>query len=64
MKKYLPKSASGPQKQFLAATLDDAQAAIELFSQPGYRDVPEYRERVRAAKKKLRAAKALHRSSA
>lgn len=55
MKEYLRKADAGSQKQFLAASLGDAQAAIELFSQPGYKDVPEYRERVRAAKKKLRS---------
>jgi hypothetical protein len=58
MKEHLQKADTGPHKQFLAASLGDAQAAIELFSQPGYKDVPEYRERVRAAKRKLRTLQA------
>ena len=54
MKEYLSKAEHATQKQFLAASLGDAQAAIDLFSQPGYKDVPDYRERVREAKGKLR----------
>jgi hypothetical protein len=56
MKKYLSKAEDSTQKQFLAASLGDAQAAVELFSQPGYKDVPDYHERVVEAQRKLRLA--------
>jgi hypothetical protein len=56
MKKYLSQAEGGMQEQFIAASLGDAQAAIDLYSQPGFADVPEYRQRVREAKRKLRAA--------
>jgi hypothetical protein len=61
-KEYLRKADTGSQKLFLAASLGDAQAAIEFFSQPGYQDVPDYRERVRAAKRKLRQASSISRT--
>jgi len=54
LKKFLQKAKNPLQQQSIAATLGDAQAAIDLFSQPGYKDVPEYRERLREAKRKLR----------
>jgi hypothetical protein len=57
MKKYLSKVEDSTQEQFLAASLGDAQAAVDLFSQPGYRDVPEYRERLGEAKRKLRVGR-------
>ncbi len=56
MKQYLRTADNDTQRQFLSASLGDAQAAIELFSQPGYKEVAEYRERARAAKRKLRQA--------
>jgi hypothetical protein len=54
MERLLPKAKNTMQKQFIAASLGDAHAAIDLFSQPGYKDVPEYGERLRAARRKLR----------
>jgi hypothetical protein len=59
MTEYLQRT-NGSQKQFIAASLGNAQAAIELFSQPGYKDIPEYRERVRDAKRKLRETRRCH----
>lgn len=57
MKEILQKVEEPSTKQLIAASLGDARAAIELFSRPGYRDVPEYREQLRDAKKKLREKK-------
>jgi hypothetical protein len=57
MKKYLSKAKDSTQKQFLAASLGDAQAAVDLFSQPGYKDVPDYRESLGEAKRKLRVGR-------
>lgn len=39
-------------KRFFAAILGDAQAAITLFSQPPYSDLPEYRDGLQEAKRK------------
>jgi hypothetical protein len=55
MKKYLSKAEGLTQKQFLAASLGDAQAAVDLFSQEGYRDVRDYRDRLVEATRKLRS---------
>jgi hypothetical protein len=54
MKEQLRKAENDLLKQFLAADLGDAKAAIALFSQPGYNEVPEYQECLRAARRKLR----------
>jgi hypothetical protein len=54
MEGFLQEAKDPSQKQFIAASLGDAHAAIEFFSQPSYKDVPEYRERLRDAKRKLR----------
>ena len=54
MKRFLKKAQGSMQKQFIAASFGDAQAAIDLFSQPGYKDVPDYCERLVEAKRKLR----------
>ncbi len=54
IKRFLQKAKDPTQKQFIAASLGDAQAAIELFSQASFKDVPEYQERLREAKRKLR----------
>src|SRR5262249_61657018 len=53
MQEYVQKVDQRRGKQFIAASLGDARAAIELFSQPGYEDIPEYRERLRDARRKL-----------
>lgn len=55
MKTYLSKAKGLAQKQFLAASLGDAQAAVDLFSQEGYKDVPDYHDRLVEAKRKLRS---------
>jgi hypothetical protein len=44
-------------KQFTAAQLGDAQAALELCAEPPYRDMPEYQDWARAARRKLRMAR-------
>lgn len=54
MKEQLRKAENDILKQLLAADLGDAKAAIALFSQPGYNEVPEYQECLRAARRKLR----------
>jgi hypothetical protein len=55
MQEYVREAGQPQTKQFMEASLGNAQAAIEFFSQSGYADIPEYRERLRDAKKKLRA---------
>jgi hypothetical protein len=52
MTAFLQKSDSATTKNFLAATLGDAEAAIQLFSQPPYNEVPQYREWLREANEK------------
>jgi hypothetical protein len=57
MQERLDQETDPTNAQFVAASLGDAQAAVDLFSQPDYREVPEYQERLRAAEKKLRHRK-------
>jgi hypothetical protein len=54
MNDYRNSNNDPTSKQFIAASLGDARAAIALFSQPGYADHPDYQERLREAKRKLR----------
>jgi hypothetical protein len=49
----LRRTEGASAKSFLAATLGDAQAAIELCSQPPYKEYPEYREWLRQARRKV-----------
>jgi hypothetical protein len=49
----LRKYTDGSPKNYFAALLGDAEAAIELCSQPGYSDFPQYREWLQEAKRKM-----------
>jgi hypothetical protein len=49
----LHRTADRSGKRFLAALLGDARAAIELCSQDGYSEDPEYRQWLREATRKL-----------
>ena len=52
MEEFVRTSDRPSTKTFLAAILGDAEAAIQLFSQPPYSEVAEYREWLREAKAK------------
>ena len=41
MKEFLKRADGSISKQFVAASLGNAQAAIELFSDPGYKEIPD-----------------------
>src|SRR5262249_5034854 len=52
MTAFMNTAGDPTSRKFIAASLGDAESAVQLFSEPPYSEIPEYRNRLQEAKAK------------